>query len=325
MRIDIGNMDLDDFKKEKVAIIGYGIQGNAQAHNLRDSGVDVLVSNRKDSYYEQAIKDGFKVYPIEEAVKNSTINLMLIPDQSQREVFNDLIKPNIKEGSMLVVAHGYSITYNKIDCPKNIDIVLLAPRFPGRVIRENYLKGEGTLAFFDVYRDFTKTAERRGLNLSKATGLTKLLNVKLKEETHIDLFIEQFLIPSFLKTIQTGYDVLTEKGYNPEIALLELFSSGEILELLDNGRKVGMYKSFQQNTSPTCQYGVQQSFNKIITDETKKTAEKILEEIRNGDFAARLQKESEQGYLNLKAFNKKNLEGELSKVQLKLSNLIRNE
>jgi len=318
--------DIKHLEKEIVGIIGYGIQGRAHALNLRDSKVNVLVSNRKDEYYDQAVKDGFEVYPADELAKKSSIIMMLIPDQSHKHVFEQFVKPNMKEGSMLVVAHGYSIRFKQVVCKDNADAILLAPRFPGGVLRENFLKNKGTLAFFDVFNDFTKSAEKRGLALAKAVGYTQggLIRVSLKEETEVDLFIEQFLIPSFLNTIQTGFDVLVENGYTPEVALMELYQSGEIIGLLSEGRKMGMYKAFHKNTSPTCQFGVKESFDRIITKESRETAKRILEEIRNGDFTKRLEREEKAGYRTLKAFNQKNAENKFSKTQEKFSNKLQN-
>lgn len=314
------DIDLKELEDEVIGIIGYGIQGRAHALNLRDSGIKVIVSNRKDRYCQQAVDDGFYVHEPGELVKKASIVMMLIPDQSHKEVFNKFIGPYLKEGSMLTVAHGYSIRFNQVVCPENVDLVLLAPRFPGGVLRENFLKNKGTLAFFDVVNDFTGRAEKRGLALAKAIGFARegcLLNVSLKEETEVDLFIEQFLIPSFLNTIQTGFDVLVESGYTPEVALMELYQSGEIIGLLSEGRKVGMYKAFHKNTSPTCQFGVKESFERIITKESRETAKKILEEIKNGDFSKKLEAEEKAGYIALEAFNQKNAENKFSKAQEK--------
>lgn len=317
--------EVNIMENEVVGIIGYGIQGRNQALNLRENSVNVVVYNRKDDYYQQAIDDGFKVLSLEELANRSTIIMMLVPDQGQGIIFDE-IKPHIRKGSMLVVAHGYSIRFNMLSIKDEIDVILLAPRFPGGVLRANFLNNEGTLAFFDVYKDYTGNAKERGLALAKAIGFIKgssgIVQVSLKEETEIDLFIEQFLIPSFLNTIQTGFDVLAGDGYTPEIALIELFYSGEIIGLLENGLKAGLYDSFQQNTSPTCQFGVMQSFNKIITPEIRQTAETILEKIKNGEFTKKLEKESNSEYPNLKQFNKQNRENELSKTQKVLSKIL---
>jgi len=315
--------NLKELENETVGIIGYGIQGRNQALNLRDSKINVIVSNRKDSYYELAIKDGFKVHSAEELAKKASIIMMLIPDQAQRDIF-EKIKEHIKQGSMLVVAHGYSIRFRQLVPPKDIDVILLAPRFPGGIVRKNYLANKRTLAFFDVYQDFTGNAKKRGLALAKAIGFNTI-EVPLKEETEVDLFIEQFLIPSFLNTIQTGFDVLTENGYTPEVALMELYTSGEIIGLLKEGINTGLYKVFQKNTSPTCQFGVKESFNRIITDKTKETAEKILKEIKEGDFSNRLKQEAKEDYSTLKEFNEKNNQSKLIKTQEELLNMIKNK
>ena len=317
--------DIKLLDNEVVGIIGYGIQGQNQALNLRDNNINVIVSNKKDSYCDKAINDGFNVYDIEELIDKATIIMMLIPDQAHGDVFKK-IKPYLKEKCMLVIAHGYSIRFEKIVPPKNIDVVMLAPRFPGAVLRKNFLEEKGTLAYFDVYQNYTKNAKARGLALANAIGFIKggtgILGVTLNEETEIDLFIEQFLIPSFLNTIQTGFDVLVENGYSPEISLMELYTSGEIIGLLEEGIKTGLYQSFLNNTSPTCQFGVKESYNKIITEETKEKAQVILEEITSGDFSKRLDEDAIKGYSKLKKFNKKNNQNNLSKVQKELSKTI---
>jgi ketol-acid reductoisomerase len=314
--------DLEYLKDQTVAVIGYGIQGRAQSRNLRDSGINVIVCNKSDRYYDRAIQDGFEVPPIEEAVKKASVIMMLIPDQAHQNIYDTYIAPNIQPGSMLVVAHGYSIRFGNVQCPDNIDVILLAPRFPGDVLRENYLNNRGTLAFLDVYQNATGKAKEKSLALAKAIGYMrrggKLLGVSLKEETEIDLFIEQYLIPSFLNIIETGFNVLIENGYTPEVALIELYTSGEIIGLLEEGIQTGMYQSFHNNTSPTCQYGVMESYNTIITNDIKIRAEAVLNEIRNGSFSKRLATEAEQGYPNLKKFNKSNNENDLIKTQKRI-------
>ena len=318
--------DIKSLNTETVGIIGYGIQGRNQAFNLRDNKINVIISNKKDSYCEQAIEDGFEVFELEELVKKSTIIMMLIPDQAHEDIFES-IKGKLNQSTMLVVAHGYSIRFKKIAIPKNIDVIMLAPRFPGAVLRKNFIENKGTLAYFNVFQDFTKYAKKRGLSLANAIGFmnggTGILDVSLEEETEVDLFIEQFLIPSFLNTIQTGFDVLSDNGYTPEIILMELYTSGEIIGLLKEGIESGLYKAFQNNTSPTCQFGVKESFNRIITENTKEVAETIIKEIKSGDFSQRLDKDAKKGYPELKEFNRKNNQNNLSKVQQNLSKIMK--
>ena len=317
--------DIHLLNDEVVGIIGYGIQGQNQALNLRDNGINVIVSNKKDSYCQRAINDGFDVFDILDLVSNATIIMMLIPDQAQGSLFKKL-EPYFKENTMLVVAHGYSLRYKKVVPPKKMDVIMLAPRFPGAVLRHNFMNGKGTLAYFDVYQNYTMNAKSKGLALANGIGFmegdTGILGVTVNEETEIDLFIEQFLIPSFLKTIQTGFDVLSSNGYSSEVSLLELYTSGEIVGLLDEGLKVGLYSAFQENTSPTCQFGVAESFDKVIDDDIKIIAENILKDIKEGVFVKRLDDEASEGYPKLKKFNRQNLANKLSITQKNLSKII---
>ena len=310
--------NIKDIENETIGIIGYGIQGRNQALNLRDNGMNVLVSTRKDNTYDSIKTDGFKQYELKDLAKKSSIIMLLIPDQAQGEVFNQ-IKPFINKKSMLVTAHGYSLKFKEVLPKDDIDVILLAPRFPGAIVRKNFLDNKGTLAYFDVFQDFTNNARRRGLALANAIGFTKsgspIIHVSIDEETEIDLFIEQFLIPTFLNTIQTGFEVLKNSGYSPEVSLMELYTSGEIVGLLNEGIEIGLYSAFQNNTSPTCQFGVAESFKKIINDETKSIAKNILKDIKNGNFTKRLNDEALKGYPNLKKFNRGNLENDLSITQ----------
>jgi len=224
-----------------------------------------------------------------------------------------------------VVAHGYSIRFGNLTYPSNVDVTLLAPRFPGDVLRENFLNEKGTLAFFDVHQDSTGRARERVLALAEGIGFTKgggeIINVSLAEETEIDLFIEQFLIPTMLKTIHTGFDVLVDNGYSPEVSIIELYTSGEIIGLLKDGISKGMYRSFQNNTSPTCQYGVKEFYDAIIDANAVAMANNILSNIRNGEFARKLDAEASSGYPTLKSFNDKNNNSRFTKTQDKLTNI----
>jgi ketol-acid reductoisomerase len=307
------DMNLDHLKDQKVAVIGYGIQGRHQSQNLRDSGIEVLVHNRGDQYANKAREDGFIVYPIDQAVKESDIIMMLIPDGSQAKVYHEDVDPQIKDGSMLVTAHGYSITYGGLKPKPEIDVTLLAPRFPGQVIRENYLNGRGTLAFFDAYRDVTGTGKKRGLGLARAVGLTDLLQVGLEEETHADLFIENFLIPRLRGTIEACYNVLVKAGISKEVAALEAYQSGEILGLLVDGFEEGMYEAFHNKTSPTCQYAVSEG-DKSVNAGAMQVGRAILEDIKSGGFARRLSEEESANYPQRNQFNQKNLDSGLSQI-----------
>ncbi len=307
------DFNLSHIQDQTVAVIGYGIQGRNQAQNLRDSGIDVLVHNRNDEFAKQAIDDGFRVYPIDQAVSKSDIILLLIPDGAQAKVYKEGIEPYIREGSMLVTAHGYSITFGGLKPKDGIDVTLLAPRFPGHIVRKNYLNGIGTLAFFDSYKDVTGSGEKRGLALAKGIGLTNLLHVGLEEETHADLFIENFLIPRLRGTIESCYNILTTNGISPEVAALEAYQSGEILGLLTDGINLGLYESFHSRTSPTCQFGVSEGHDKVNSN-VMDDGQSIYEEIINGDFARKLAIEEKAGYPQKNKFNMQNLKSDFAQT-----------
>lgn len=291
--------DLKYLDSKTVGIIGYGIQGRAQALNIRDSKINVLVANRTDTYRDRAVEDGFKVYEIDELVKVSDIILFLIPDQAQAEVYEKFVKDNIRAGSMLVFAHGYALTYQTIKIPLDVDIAMLAPRMPGRQIREYYLKGGGVPAFVDVIQDKTGLALERLLSLSRAAGFTRagVLQVNYKTETELDLFIEQFLVASIVKSIHTSFDVLVNKlGYPAVPTLMELYASGELAEVLKLAAVTGIGKVFQKNASPTCQYGIATSFDYVMESNVIEKAKQLIKNIKDGTFAKELNKEGKSGY-----------------------------
>ena len=277
----------------------------------------LIIYNRNDDCLKTAKKDGFSVYPIDQAVKRADIIMMLIPDAAQANIYNEFIDPHIKDGTMLVIAHGYSITFGGLKINRNIDITLLAPRFPGQIIRQNYLQGLGTLAFFDSYQDVTNTGKLRGLALAQAIGLTKLLEVGLKEETYADLFIENFLIPRLRGTIEICYKLLVESGVSPEVAALESYQSGEILGLLEDGLRLGIYESFHSQTSPTCQFGVAYSHDKVNLG-AEEIGDEIYREILSGNFTQKLVAEEAQNYPIKNGYNQKNLNSQFSKILKKL-------
>lgn len=282
-----------------VGVIGYGIQGRAQALNLRDSGVKVIVGNRRDKYHKEALKDGFVVRDIDKAVKRSDIVLFLIPDQAQAKVYEMSVKGILRPRAMLVFAHGYALRYKMIDLPSNIDVAMLAPRMPGYQIRDYFLNGSGVPAFIDVAQNKTGLAFERLLALARAVGFTRagVLQVSYKVETELDLFIEQFLVGNIVKTIHTSLNLLVnELGYPIVPTLMELYASGELAEVLKLASHVGIGKVFQKNASPTCQYGIAVSFDNAMESSLTERAKEIIKNIRNGAFAKMLNEEGKANY-----------------------------
>ena len=245
------NANLKYLKNKKIAIVGYGIIGRASALNLRDSGCDVVVGNIKDKYYKNALEDGFEVTSISEAVKQASIIFFLIPDQAQIKIFDKEIAPYLKKNDLLIFAHGFSIHYKKITPPKNTDVCLLAPRMPGKPIREYYLAGSGVPAFATVHINASGKAKEIILALAKAIGYTKagVMDISFKEETEIDLFIEHYLLPTLIRSIRISFDELVKHGFTPESTLMELYASGEIGELLMMASQKGIYEVWRNCAS----------------------------------------------------------------------------
>lgn len=315
----------DVFRNERVAIIGYGIQGRSQALNLRDSGADVVIGNIRDHYYERIEKDGFRSVPLKDIAKNVTLIMLLIPDQAQKEIFDSYIVPHIQEGSLLVVAHGYSLYFKQLSVPENIDVALLAPRMPGIPIREKYLEGSGVPAFVDIYKDATGNAWERVLALGKGLGFTRagMMHVTVEEETEIDLFIEQFYLPLVIHSARLSFDLLVKEGFSPESTLMELYASGELGELLLLSAKKGIYEVWKDQASPTCQYGIARALHKgFPKDALEDYAKKVIEEIRNKSFLKDLMEEADKGYSKLNKYNELNSDSLLAKTQKKVSEFL---
>lgn len=295
--------DLSNIAGKTVGIIGYGIQGRAQALNIRDSGITVLVANREDEYAAEARKDGFEIQQIGELVKKSDIILFLIPDQAQAEVYEKQIKDCIKSGSMLVFAHGFTLRYGTVKPSPEIDVGMLAPRMPGKQIREFYLNGGGVPAFIDIVQDKTGMALKRLLAVARAAGFTKagVLEVSYKVESDLDLFTEQYLVASIVKLIHSGFKILVDGyGYPPVAVLMELYASGELAEVLKMASKLGIGNVFQKNASPTCQFGIASNFDIVLGNELEKQAKRIIKQIEDGSFAKKLDEEGKAGYPEVK-------------------------
>jgi ketol-acid reductoisomerase len=274
----------------KITVVGYGIQGRAQALNLRDSGHEVTIANRKDSYHETASSDGFNVIPIKDSIKDAEIIFLLIPDAVQDEILENIVFPNIAEGATIIFAHGYWLAYEAKNIPENINILMIAPRFPGEQIRQTFISGGGVPAYVDVAQNFTNTADEILKKLTESLGFAKggLIKLSFKQEAEIDLFIEQFMAPTFFASAEIAYELLVKKGYPKEAACLELYFSGELGAVRTMMSRDGLYKGFQNNASPTCQYGVSSSRKLLWGDDMKEKAEKQLERITSGRFSEEL-------------------------------------
>ena len=319
--------DVHDLAGETVAVLGYGIQGRAQALNLRDSGLAVVVGNREDTYREQAHVDGFEVLSLAEAARVGDAILVLVPDEAQGQLYEETIRPGLAPGNALVFAHGFSIRYGIIQPPQSSDLLLLAPRLPGKYLRERYLEGSGVPVYVDVGHDATGRAKRRVLALAKGLGATRVgaMEVSFSQETELDHFSEHFLYPLIVTAIQVAYDVLVEEGYEPEAALMELHGSGELGEVLLEAGRIGLHKMIETLASPACQFGIYSYAPRLFPDEMRRALKDVIREIKDGSFARQLLAEQQQGYPTLRIFKNAARGHALAAAEMRLRQLIRLE
>ncbi|MFX1259594.1 MAG: ketol-acid reductoisomerase [Promethearchaeota archaeon] len=283
--------DLSILKNKIIAIIGYGNQGRAQALNLRDSGLNVIIGNRLDSFKQIAINDGFTTFSIEDAVKKSDITFLLIPDEIIKESFETQIKPNLKTQSALIFASGYNIGFNLIKRPKDVDLLLLAPRMIGVGVRENYLNNKGFFSFIAIEKDSSGNAKEILLALAKAIGtLNKgAIELTFKQETELDLFNEQGFGPAFGRVLLTAIYTLIDAGYPPEAVLVEMYMSYEMSYIYKKMADVGLVKQVDFH-SQISQYGAMSRGIKFRKLHIKPVMESILKNIQNGEFTKEWEK-----------------------------------
>jgi len=273
---------LDD---KQIAIIGYGSQGHAQAQNLKDSGLDVIIGLRKGRSWDQAAEDGFEVFSVKEAARRGDVVQILLPDERQAQVYKNEIEPYLQERNALSFSHGFNIHYNQIVPPKHVDVFMVAPKGPGHLVRRMYAQGEGVPALIAVYQDFTGNAFDTALAYARGIGATRagVLETSFKEETETDLFGEQaVLCGGTTALIKAGFETLVEAGYKPEIAYFEcLHELKLIVDLIYEGGLSWMRHSI----SDTAEYGDLTRGERIITDATREAMRELLEDIQTGEFA----------------------------------------
>lgn len=278
--------DLNVLRGKKVAVIGYGSQGHAQAQNLRDSGVEVVIGQRPGSAnYQKAIEDGFTPVSAREAAESTDVVQMLIPDHLQAQVYREDVAPLMKAGKTLLFSHGFNIHFGQIVPPPETDVVMVAPKGPGHLVRSEYVRGAGVPALYAIHQDASGTALQTALAYARGIGATRagVLETTFKEETETDLFGEQtVLCGGVSELVKAGFDTLVEAGYQPEIAFFECMHELKlIVDLIYRGGLAYMRYSI----SDTAEYGDLTRGKRIITEETRASMKKILEEIQSGAFA----------------------------------------
>ncbi|MFP4135889.1 MAG: ketol-acid reductoisomerase [Candidatus Acetothermia bacterium] len=277
----------EDYIEEKtIAIIGYGSQGRGQAQNLKDSGYDVLVGLREGSSSRKvAEEDGLEVAGIEEAAEKGDIVQILIPDNVQPEVYETKIEDHLDPGDALFFSHGFNVHYNQIQPPEDVDVVMVAPKGPGNLVRRVYTQGEGVPALLAIYQDYTGESKGTGLAYAHGLGATRagVILTTFKEETETDLFGEQaVLCGGVTELIKAGFETLTEEGYQPEIAYFEVLNELKlIVDLIYEGGLTEMRRSI----SDTAEYGDLTRGERVIGEESRQAMKELLEEIQSGEFA----------------------------------------
>jgi ketol-acid reductoisomerase len=292
---------IDALKGKTVAILGYGSQGHAHAQNLRDSGIKVIVANRKDSPNGKLAQEhGFSPMSVEDAVKQGDLIIMTLPDEVQPEVYNKSVAPNLKAGKTLGVTHGFNVHFKTIVPPKDVDVILVAPKGPGHLVRSEFEKGGGVPCLLAIHQDASGKARATGLAWANGVGGARsgVIETTFKDECETDLFGEQAVLCGGLSAlIKAGFETLTEAGYPPEMAYFECVHEVKlIVDLIYQGGLDYMRYSI----SNTAEWGDLKTGPRIITDQTKAEMKKVLKEIQDGTFAKGWREEYESGMKNFK-------------------------
>ncbi len=278
-------ISLDPLKGQTVAVIGYGIQGDAQANNMKDSGLNVIVGLKEGGKsWTKAKNDGHQVMSVSDACKKADIIHVLIPDMIQSQVYSDEIGPNLSEGKALSFSHAAAIHWNWITAPDNVDIIMVAPKGPGSKVRETYLENFGTPAIVAVHKDYTGKAWDRTLGIAKAIGSARagLIQTTFKEEVETDWFGEQAdLCGGSASMVKAAFETLVEAGYQPEIAYFEVLH--ELKLIVDMIQRYGI-NGMWRRVSETARYGGLTRGPMVMTDETKQNMKKVLTMIQDGTF-----------------------------------------
>ncbi len=294
--------DLSIIKSKKVAMIGFGSQGHAHAENLRDSGVEVVVGLKEGgASWKKAKAKGFEVKSVKEAAKEGDVIMILLPDEIQKEVFENEIRDNLKEGDAIAFGHGFNIHFGQIKPPSFVDVIMIAPKAPGHTVRHEFTKGGGIPDLIAVYQDFTGKAKELALSYASAIGggRTGIIETTFKDETETDLFGEQaVLCGGVTSLVQAGFDTLVEAGYAPEMAYFECLHE---LKLIVDLMYEGGIANMRYSISNTAEYGDYVSGPRVINEESRKAMKEILKEIQNGKFAKDFILEKQAGYTRMNA------------------------
>jgi ketol-acid reductoisomerase len=307
--------NLDLLAGKTVAIIGYGSQGHAHALNLKDSGINVVVGLYPGSKSAaKAESEGLTVKSVADASAAADFIMILLPDEVQKTVYKNEIEPHLSEGKVLLFAHGFNIHFAQVVPPSNVDVVMVAPKGPGHLVRRTYTQGEGVPCLFAVYQDASGQARDRAMAYAKGIGGTRagILETTFREETETDLFGEQVVLCGGLSAlIKAGFETLVDAGYQPELAYFECLHEVKlIVDLIVEG---GLAK-MRDSISNTAEYGDLTRGPRIITDQTRAEMKKILHEIQTGQFAREFVLENQSGKPGFTAMRRREAEHAIEEV-----------
>ena len=315
--------DLSLIKRKQVAIIGYGSQGHAHANNLKDSGAKVVVGLRKDGVsWNKAKKAGITVKEVGDAVKGADLVMILLPDEHHADVYRDEIEPNIKKGATLAFAHGFNIHFKQIEPRADLDVIMIAPKGPGHLVRSTYTQGGGVPSLIAVYQNPSKKARDIALSYAAAIGSARagVIETSFREECETDLFGEQVVLCGGLSAlIQAGFETLVDAGYAPEMAYFECLHEVKlIVDLIYEGGIANM----RYSVSNTAEYGDFTRGPRIVTEETRAEMRRILTEIQTGQFAKEFILENKAGAPTLKAMRRIGQAHQVETVGAKLRDMM---
>jgi len=315
--------DLSLLKDKTIAILGYGSQGHAQAQNLRDSGCNVVVGQRKGSAnYDLAVSHGFDPMPADEATKAGDLVNILLPDEVQGDVYRESIKPNLEAGNVLMCSHGFNIHFGQVTPPDGVDAALVAPKGPGHLVRSEYEKGGGVPSLIAMYPGSSDSSKQLALAYAKGIGGTRggVIETTFAEETETDLFGEQVVLCGGVSAlVKAAFETLCEAGYQPEMAYFECMHE---LKLIVDLFYQGGLNYMRYSVSNTAEYGDYTRGPRIVTDETKAEMKKILTEIQNGEFARDWLLENKANQPSFKAMRRRDHDHPLEQVGKELRSMM---
>jgi ketol-acid reductoisomerase len=314
---------IDVLSDHRIVVVGYGSQGRAHALNLKDSGFDVCVALRKDSpTWERASSEGVEVRPLHEALPQANLVAMLVPDQHQPAVYREVVEPNLDPGAVLLFAHGFNIHFDQVRVPADNDVVMVAPKAPGLLVRRTFEQGSGTPALVAVHQDASGAALDRALAYAKGIGCTRagVIETTFAEETETDLFGEQaVLCGGVSRLIQAGFETLVGAGYQPEIAYFECLHE---LKLIVDLLYEGGFTKMRDAVSDTAEYGDLTRGRNVIDEDVEASMQRILEDVRSGRFAREWVLENEAGTPVLSAERRRQASLQIEEVGARLREMM---